>query len=185
MKASRPVFLMLLLVAAGGAITWYRTLPTIPVRRTLASAEGKTIDARIVGKTGGVLHLDRVADGMRFELPESKLSWGDRWFAWRLPEQPPPPRPEAEEENPADSYITTRLLRIEDLRRKRTEFIAEIESGSLSGILTRKRQEDVIGMDREIAELEAAITAHRVRFRPLPAAPASPPTSARDRRGGG
>ncbi len=166
MKSARTWLLLLLLLVVGVGMVWYRTRPEIPVRRTLTNADGRTIDAMIVGKTGATLHLDRRSDGVRFELPESTLGWSDRFFAWRLPEQSPPPPPPPEEEEPGDSYIASRSQRIEDLVRKRAEFVAEIESGSLSGILTRKRREDVIAIDREVAELGAAIEAHRTRSKP-------------------
>jgi hypothetical protein len=120
----------------------------------------------IVGRTGATLHLDRVSDGVRFELAESRLRWPDRLFAWRLPEQAPPPPRVPETEVSADPYIASRRERIEDLTRKRAGFVAEIESGSLSGILTRKRKEDVLAIDREIEELGAAIEAHAARSRP-------------------
>ena len=50
--------------------------------------------------------------------------------------------------------------RIGELQQKKTEFIAEIKSGSLNNILARKRQEDLVSLEKEIIDLQGAIDAY-------------------------
>ncbi len=154
MKALRALLLPVVILAAGGFLYWTWTQPEIPVTRMLTNAEGKTLEATIVGKTGGILHLDRAGDGMRFELPVDKLSKQDQWFAFRLPEQDPPA---AVVKEPEDPYIASRRARIEELKKKQAALAAEIKSGAIDGMLARKRKDDLLAVDAEIKELQAAI----------------------------
>lgn len=66
-------------------------------------------------------------------------------------------------EKPLDPYVASRQKSIADLERKKAEFIAELESGGLSNILTRKRQEDLTAIRKEILELQGDIDAYLVR----------------------
>lgn len=160
MKALRSLFLLFLLIVAGAYAYWVQTAPGIPVTRTIVNSEGQSLEVVIVGRTGQTLHFDRTSDGARYELNFGKLGWKDRIFAERLPEQAPPP---VVKEEPVDPYIASRIQQIAKLQEKRTEFIAEIESGSLSNLLARKRQEDLISVEKEILELQGAIDAYRAR----------------------
>jgi len=161
MKIVRTLFLLVLLVVAGAYAWWVQTAPGIPVSRTITNSDGQSLEVVIVGRLGQTLHFDRVSDGARYELNFGKLSWKDRiLFAERLPEQAPPA---IVAEKPVDPYIASRRKSIADLERKRAEFVAEIESGSLSNILARKRQEDLVSLEREILELEGAIDAYLAR----------------------
>ena len=160
MKALRIVFLLLLVVVAGSYAYWVQTAPGIPVSRTIMNSEGQSLEVVIVGRRGQTLHFDRTSDGGRYELAFGKLGWKDRIFAERLPEQAPPPVVVKEEDQPSDPYIASRRQRIGELQQKKTEFIAEIKSGSLNNILARKRQEDLVSLEKEIIDLQGAIDAY-------------------------
>lgn len=160
MKIVRILFLLVLLVIAGAYAWWVQTAPGIPVSRTITNSEGQSLEVVIVGRLGQTLHFDRVSDGTRYELSFGKLSWKDRVFAERLPEQAPPA---VVVEKPVDPYVASRQKSIADLERKKAEFIAELESGGLSNILARKRHEDLVAVEKEILELQGAIDAYLVR----------------------
>ncbi|MCB1205808.1 MAG: hypothetical protein KDN18_16215 [Verrucomicrobiae bacterium] len=166
MKALRLLALIVLLLLAGARIAWQATRPEIPLTRTWISEDGKSLEAEAVGRTGQILHLERSSDHQRFELPFSRLSWKDRFIAERLPEQAPPPLVAEKDSEPEDPYVANRRKAIADLTRKRAEYIAEIESGSLSSLLSRKRREDVLKVEEEIVELEGAINLYLARKKP-------------------
>jgi len=165
MKALRVLLFLALVFVAGGWVYWDQTRPEFPVQRTLVNEDGKSLEVMIVGKIGEVLHIERTSDGARFELPLAKLGWQDRFFAERLREKTPPPVLVRKEAEPEDPYIASRLQRIAELEQRRTEFTAEIKSGSLSQILGRKRQQDLIEIGKEIKELQAAIKIQSSRAR--------------------
>jgi hypothetical protein len=160
MKTLRIFFFFCLLVIAGSYTWWVQTAPGIPVSRTIMNSEGQSLEVVIVGRTGQSLHFDRISDGGRYELALGKLGWKDRIFAERLPEQAPPPVEVKEEDQSGDPYIASRRQRIGELQQKKTEFIAEIKSGSLNNILARKRQEDLVSLEKEILDLQGAIDAY-------------------------
>lgn len=154
--------LLLMAIALGGAFYGYRHLrqPDFPIARTLTSTEGRAIDAVILGKSGGILHIERSADLSRFDLPIERLAAADRAFASRLPELAvaPPPMPTA----PEDPYIASRLSLIADLERKIKEAEAVVVAdATMSGALLRKRQEDIIKMRREIDGMKSQIETRR------------------------
>ncbi len=161
MKILRFLLLLVLLVIAGAYALWVQTAPGIPVSRTITNSEGQSLEVVIVGRLGQTLHFDRVSDGARYELNFGKLGWKDRLFAERLPEQAPPAV--VKEEKPVDPYIASRQKAISDLQRRKAEFIAEIEAGSLNNILARKRREDLVAVEKEILELQGAIDAYLAR----------------------
>lgn len=154
--------LLLMAIALGGAFYGYRHLrqPEFPIARTLTSSEGRAIDAVILGKSGGILHIERITDRARFDLPIERLAAADRAFASRLPElavAPPPKPPE-----PEDPYIASRLSLIADLERKIKEAEAVVVAdATMSGALLRKRQEDIIKMRREIDGMKSQIETRR------------------------
>ncbi len=160
MKALRILFLLVLLVIAAVYGWWVQTAPGIPVSRTITNTEGQSLEVVVVGRVGQTLHFDRLSDGTRYDLPFGKLSWKDRIFAERLPEQAPPA---VVKEEPVDPYIANRQKAISELQRKQREFIAEIESGSLTNILARKRREDLESTEKEILELQGEINAYLAR----------------------
>jgi len=167
-KTAKTFLLLLVLLTASGVIAWHMTRPEIPVTRAIEDLDGRTLEAVIVGKEGRILHLDRVSDGVRYEVRADQLGWRDRFFAWRLPETTPPPVPVIEEQEPEDPYIVSRERRIAELEERCSVYAAEISSGSLSDILTRRRSEEFASAKREIAELRAAIAAQRAKKRSSP-----------------
>lgn len=166
MKLLRALTLVFLILLAVAWFVWRATEPEIPLTRTWISQDGKTLEAVAVGRTGQILHLERSSDHQRFELSFGRLAWKDRIIAERLPEEAPPPLVTEEESEPEDPYVATRRKAIANLRKKRDEYSAEIESGGLNSILSRKRREDLLQLEAEIQELEGAIQLHLGRKTP-------------------
>lgn len=162
----KPLTLLLLLaIAVAGGVYAYRhylrpPLPEYPIPRMLTSSDGKALDASILGKTGNVLHIERVSDGNRFDLPIERLAEDDRKFALRLPEETPP----AAKVEETDPYIKSREALIADLERKIAEAKSVVKSGdSMSGMLLRKRREEIVKMEKEVKTLQSEITIQRGR----------------------
>lgn len=163
----KPLTMLLLLaIAVAGGAYVYRNylsppLPEYPVARMLTSSDGKALDASILGKTGNVLHIERVNDGNRFDLPIERLAEEDRKFALRLPEETPPAPPKAGETDP---YIKSREALIADLQRKIAEAKSVVKSGdSMSGMVLRKRREEIVKMEKEVKTLQSEISIQRGR----------------------
>lgn len=157
--------LLFMAIALGGAFYGYRHLrqPDFPIARTLTSTEGRAIEAVILGKSGDTLHIERITDRTRHDLPIQRLAAADRAFASRLPELAvaPPPNPPKPPE-PEDPYIASRLSLIADLERKITEAEAVVAAdATMSSALLRKRQEDIVKMRREIDGMRAQIETRR------------------------
>lgn len=166
MRILRFFAVTVLLLLAGAWIAWLASKPEIPLTRTWTSQDGKSLEAEVVGRTGQILHLERSSDQQRFELPFGRLGWKDRIIATRLPEQAPPPPVVEKVSEPEDPYVENRRKAIADLVRKRAEYNAEIESGSLSSLLSRKRREDLLKVEEEIHELEGSISLRLSRKKP-------------------
>ena len=163
MKVLSIAGLFIVIFVAAGFLAWTLTKPGLPVNRLLENAEGRQLDVIVQGKSGVTLFVDRVADGERFEIPIQSLGWKDRFFAMRLEEQAPPVKVFKKEEEPVDSYLASRMKEIKSLEEKKALFEREISSGTLSDILGRKRQEDVLKIDEEIKKLSVSMDQYRAR----------------------
>jgi|APTNR8051073442_1049403.scaffolds.fasta_scaffold18828_3 hypothetical protein len=131
----------------------------LPVNRILTSTDGKTLEARVIGKTAKAVTVERLSDDSRFEIPLDRLSLADQRFLNRLrkieaPEVPklPPPDP---------GYIANRKAKIEELKERARLYEREIKSRTLSTNLHDKRKEDLIAVREEIRSLEVAIEAYQ------------------------
>jgi hypothetical protein len=140
------------------------TQPEFPLDRTIVNTQGKSLEVTIQGKDPVNLHVDRRADGERFEIPIQSLVWKDRIVAMRLPNQAAPAK-KVTVEAAADPYIASRERELKALREKRGLFIKELESETLGAMLARKRREDLSAIEREIREMEIAIEAYRYQMK--------------------
>ena len=124
--------------------------------------KGKSLEVTIQGKDPVNLQVERRSDGERFEIPIQSLAWKDRLVVMRLPNQSPPPRPvTGASEAPADPYIASREKELKRMREKRDFFVNELKSNTLGEMLARKRNEDLLALQKDIRELEVAIETRR------------------------
>lgn len=157
------VFLLFLLLAIlGGCYFLFVSKESYPISREITSKEGKQLEVTIVGREGNILHFDRRSDQRRFALSVENLSWTDRFWALRYPQQEPPKAIEKEEEE-TDQYILVRRNRIKELEQKISLYSQELNSGTLSSILQRQRFEQIQEMNEEIQALRVGIETYKWR----------------------
>lgn len=58
---------------------------SFPFTRTLTDVQGRTIEARVIGRDTATVSLIRLSDNKQFQIPMSKLSSEDRDFLLRYP----------------------------------------------------------------------------------------------------
>jgi len=172
MKAISIITLILIFVAAGLGVKVYlenREKPLeYPVHRTLTSADGRSLEVVIFGRSLKNLSIERLSDGQRFDLPIANLDTTDRKFAELLPVTKDDSEVTASvAEEPAnkivDSFIQSRLDAISNLKLKRAALTNEIESGSLSDLIAKNRKKQLKSADAEIRSLQSAITQYKYR----------------------
>lgn len=99
------------------------TKPTIPVRWTLTDADGRTLDAMIVGKSSTTITLVRTADGKRFDLAMAMLSESDQTRVNQLDNKVAPSNHPME-----SSLYRMGQARLDDVENRIVEQIAIIDS---------------------------------------------------------
>ena len=172
MKAVSVITLILIVVAAIlGARVYLENREEsteYPIHRTLTSADGRSLDVVIHGRSTSNLSIERLSDGQRFDLPIETLDTVDREFSQLLPvtkKESEVAAPEIKKPEPeiVDSYIQSRLDAISDLRSKRTALLDEIETGSFSDLIAKNRKNELKRVDKEIEGLQSAITQYKYR----------------------
>ncbi len=130
----------------------------LPVNRILTSTDGKTLEARVIGKTATAVTVERLSDDSRFEIPLDRLSLPDQRFLNRLRKTD---APEAAKVTPKDpGYIANRKAKIDELKERARLYEREIKSKTLSTNLHEKRKEDLSAIKEEIRSLEVAIESY-------------------------
>ncbi len=160
------ILLLLAAIAALGVYAFFEFRPAppeYPLARTLTSADGKSLEATIVGKTGTVLHIERTADGTRYELPIERLSEEDRRFAGKLAEQKPPVLKKTE---PEDPYVQSRKDRIAVLEKNLAQTKSSLKArDAVDGMMLRKMREDIVKITKELAELRSQIEVYQTQVK--------------------
>lgn len=59
-----------------------------PVDRTIIDSKGRSLEVRIIARSGTHARMVRLSDGLKFDLPFAELSEDDRRFIIRIPETP-------------------------------------------------------------------------------------------------
>jgi hypothetical protein len=158
--------IVLILLLVGGVFLYFKvTKPILPVPRMIVNSAGKSLEVLVQGKIGDTLYVDRVADGERFEIQIPTLSPGDRFFAMRLDEEPPPVKEVEKEEARDDSFVASRTKQIAEMKDKAALIKQELKSGTLSDILAAKRKEDLDVITEDIKKLEIGIQEYKYRNR--------------------
>ena len=170
MKSVSILTLLLILAAAGLGVKIFLEKQAetydYPVHRTITSEDGRSLEVVIHGRSESMLSIERLSDGREFDWEISKLSAEDQEFAEKLALTTKDEILAAEREKSqqdSDSYIESRLKRIEDLQSRYEALEIEIASGSLTpSVLTNRRtQRDRI--EQEIEELHSAIAQYKYR----------------------
>lgn len=157
MKAIRSLGILMLLLIGSVVFYAFVTKPEYPLDRTITNNQGKSLEVTIQGKDSVNLHVQRRSDGERFVIPTRSLVWQDQLVVMRLPNQEAPPKAVTEDAVPPDPYIASREKELKRLKEKRDLFVSELESKTLGTMLARKRQGDLLAVEKEIRELEVAI----------------------------
>ena len=152
MNFSRTFISLVVIIICGFGIFEF-TRPDYPLFTTLTNKEGRTLKAKIVGKEGNSLFIERQADGAKFDIPADSLVLRDRIFSWRLRNSPRPSAGKKKE----DRYIQIRRDEIEVLKNQEELFEKELNSGTLDETMIRKRNEDLAKVRKEISSLELSI----------------------------
>lgn len=172
MKAVSVITLILVVVAAilGARVYLENREESMeyPIHRTLTSADGRSLDVVIHGRSTSNLSIERLSDGQRFDLPIAKLDAVDREFTQQLPvtkkeSKATTSAPRAPAKDSADSFIQSRVKAIADLRSKRTALLDEIETGSFSDLIAKNRKNELKRVDKEIEGLQSDITQYKYR----------------------
>ena len=161
MKDGRAIipFILLVLLSVGGGAHYYFfvTKEEYPIVKEIENLDGKIIEAKLIGKSGGFLFIESPPDGKHFEIPTYKLSLKDRILCRRLREKIPESLEIPEEKEAEDPYITLRKAKISEIQERIRVTKSEIESNSLSETLRSKRITEIKEYEKDIRELEVAI----------------------------
>lgn len=136
-----------------------REMITLPVNRVLTDAQGRELDAVILGKNQTHLYVTRKVDNTNFEVAIETLSPADQSFADAIPFQRPPSNFEDNIVHPP--YIKSRLEAIADLEEKIEVLYNEIESTSNS-MIVRTKETQIKKNEKEIERFRSDIEKYRL-----------------------
>ncbi|MDF1658410.1 MAG: hypothetical protein P1U58_12420 [Verrucomicrobiales bacterium] len=160
MKLLKLLFIAFV-IAGIGFLAFDFIRPSYPVTKSLENLEGRSTNFLIQGKENGIVFVDRVPGGERFEIPIENLSLKDRIFCSFLRESPAPKIVA----NVEDTYVTTRRKALVELRKKEKVIRDEINSNTLNDLLHQNRIEQLNRVGEEIRELELAIKTYDYRMK--------------------
>ena len=142
-----------------------------PVDRTIVDNRGRSLDVRILARSGTHARMIRQTDGLKFDLPISDLREEDQRFINRIPETPIigslSPEPKTNEGKPdTPPYIKNREESIAKLKIKAQEQNAElktlsIESNRLVTPRIRMKEKEMNLTNSEILRLQGQIDVYR------------------------
>ena len=126
-----------------------------PIDRLITDKKGRTIDAKITGKSPDSITFFRKSDGKRFEYPISDLSVKDKAFVEGLPRN----RKE-KMARPSPPYIAHREKELQSLHEQIARLTAKAE-GSSSEIEQRSLKRDIDLLRPRIVKLNEQIETYR------------------------
>lgn len=133
-----------------------------PVDRTITDNNGRSLEVRIIARSGTHVRMVRLSDGLKFDLPFAELSEDDRRFVIRIPETPylgslaARPSSVGREKRETPPYIKSREEAISRLEIKLQEQREELESDS-SSFSEGKTSPRVSRMEKEVEKTNAEI----------------------------
>lgn len=157
-RRSASICLLLGLAAAAAACKKPAPPPpvSLPVERVLLDASGRELPARIIGRAGEQITVERLSDGARFDLSLASLSPGDQAFLRGVADLAAPSAPAVP--RVPSPYVQTRLDQIARLKEENERLRTETSATS-NAMVKRRNLERVADNLAEIARMEAQLKA--------------------------